>query len=72
MNGRPEGLRNSCYDPASRRFTLEDPIGIAGGSNAYGCASVTYSDPYGLKADSVRFPVIRSELEAPQNRKQNH
>ena len=36
---------------ASRRFTQEDPIGLAGGLNLYGFASgdpVNFSDPFGL------------------------
>ena len=43
--------RNRSYDPATARFTQEDPIGLAGGLNAYGFASgdpITYSDPFGL------------------------
>gem|GEM_PF-2787475 len=43
--------RNRFYDPASGRFTQEDPIGLAGGVNSYGFAEgdpVGYSDPYGL------------------------
>lgn len=43
--------RNRYYDPASGRFTQEDPIGIAGGLNLYGFASgdpVNFSDPFGL------------------------
>lgn len=46
--------RNRYYDPATGRFTQEDPIGLAGGWNVYGFANadpVNYSDPYGLKAD---------------------
>ncbi len=45
-------MRNRYYDPASGRFTQEDPIGLAGGLNAYGFAAgdpVNYSDPFGLK-----------------------
>jgi uncharacterized protein RhaS with RHS repeats len=45
-------MRNRYYDPASGQFTQPDPIGLAGGLNAYGFAAgdpVTYSDPYGLK-----------------------
>ncbi|HEY0025310.1 MAG TPA: PA14 domain-containing protein [Longimicrobium sp.] len=44
--------RNRYYDPATGRFTQEDPIGLAGGLNLYGFAAgdpVSYSDPYGLK-----------------------
>jgi RHS repeat-associated protein len=44
-------MRNRYYDPQSGQFTQPDPIGLAGGLNAYGFAEgdpVTYSDPYGL------------------------
>jgi RHS repeat-associated protein len=44
-------LRNRYYDPATGRFTQEDPIGLAGGMNAYGFASgdrVNFGDPFGL------------------------
>ena len=43
--------RNRYYDPASGRFTQTDPIGLAGGLNAYGFANgdpVNFSDPFGL------------------------
>jgi RHS repeat-associated protein len=43
--------RNRYYDPNTGRFTQEDPIGLAGGLNAYGFANgdpVNYSDPFGL------------------------
>jgi RHS repeat-associated protein len=43
--------RNRYVDPATGRFTQEDPIGLAGGLNLYGFANgdpVTYSDPFGL------------------------
>src|SRR3954469_10809276 len=49
-------MRNRYYDPASGRFTQEDPIGLAGGLNAYGFAAgdpVSFDDPYGLKTDTV-------------------
>ena len=39
-------------DPATGRFTQEDPIGLAGGLNLYGFANgdpVTFSDPFGLR-----------------------
>jgi RHS repeat-associated protein len=43
--------RNRYYDPATGRFTQEDPIGLAGGLNVYGFGEgdpVSFSDPYGL------------------------
>ena len=43
--------RNRVYDPATGRFTQEDPIGLAGGLNLYGYADgdpVNLSDPFGL------------------------
>jgi RHS repeat-associated protein len=43
--------RNRLYDPATGRFTQEDPIGLAGGMNLYGFANgdpVNFSDPFGL------------------------
>jgi RHS repeat-associated protein len=44
-------MRNRYYNPQTGQFTQMDPIGIAGGLNAYGFAAgdpVSYSDPYGL------------------------
>jgi RHS repeat-associated protein len=44
--------RNRYLDPKTGRFTQEDPLGLAGGLNAYGFARgdpVGYSDPFGLK-----------------------
>ena len=43
--------RNRYYDPQTGQFTQPDPIGLAGGLNAYGFAAgdpVSYDDPYGL------------------------
>ena len=43
--------RNRFFDPASGRFTQQDPIGIGGGLNLYGFAGgdpVTFTDPFGL------------------------
>lgn len=43
--------RNRQYDPATGRFTQEDPIGLAGGLNLYGFAGgdpVNFGDPLGL------------------------
>ncbi|HEX9743506.1 MAG TPA: RHS repeat-associated core domain-containing protein, partial [Nitrospiraceae bacterium] len=44
-------MRNRYYDPATGRFTQEDPIGLAGGLNLYGFAGgdpINFSDPFGL------------------------
>jgi hypothetical protein len=49
-------MRNRYYDPQTGQFTQADPIGLAGGLNAYGFAAgdpISYSDPYGLKVDSI-------------------
>ena len=46
--------RNRYYDPASGRFTQQDPIGLGGGLNVYGFAGgdpVNYSDPFGLSCE---------------------
>ena len=43
--------RNRYLDPATGKFTQEDPIGLAGGLNLYGFAAgdpVNFSDPFGL------------------------
>ena len=42
--------RNRYYSPSSGRFTQEDPIGLAGGLNAYGFGGgdpISFSDPLG-------------------------
>jgi hypothetical protein len=47
-------LRNRYYDPATGKFTQEDPIGLAGGLNLYGFAGgdpINFSDPFGLRHD---------------------
>ncbi|MCA1792265.1 MAG: RHS repeat-associated core domain-containing protein, partial [Thioalkalivibrio sp.] len=44
-------MRNRYYNPQTGQFTQPDPIGLAGGMNAYGFAAgdpVSYSDPFGL------------------------
>ena len=53
-------MRNRYYDPATGQFTQADPIGLAGGLNAFGFANgdpVTYSDPYGLAAEAGCPPI---------------
>lgn len=43
--------RARVYDPATGQFTQEDPIGMAGGLNAYGFANgdpLNYDDPFGM------------------------
>jgi RHS repeat-associated protein len=43
--------RNRYFSPVSGQFTQSDPIGIAGGMNAFGFAEgdpVNFSDPFGL------------------------
>jgi RHS repeat-associated protein len=43
--------RNRYYDPVTGRFTQADPIGLAGGLNAYGFAQgdgINFADPLGL------------------------
>jgi RHS repeat-associated protein len=68
--------RNRMYDPATGRFTQEDPIGLAGGLNAYGFAGgdpVNYSDPFGLYIKPITDPRIRAliaqMLQSPTFRK---
>ena len=58
------------YDPDSGRFTVQDPIGLAGGLNLYGYAPnpLTWIDPLGLMkcgltgnevGDATNLPVIK-------------
>ena len=60
--------RNRNHDPASGRFTQQDPIGLAGGSNLYGFAGsdqLNYSDPFGLcKAGSKEKPCKSADAAA--------
>ncbi len=51
--------RNRYFDPQTQTFTQEDPIGLAGGLNAYGFASgdpVNFDDPFGLCPVTVEDP----------------
>ena len=48
--------RKSKYDPSTGSFTQEDPIGLAGGLNLYGCTGgdpINFSDPFGLCPESL-------------------
>lgn len=60
FDGGPAALyyvRARWYDPQARRFVSEDPIGLAGGINAYtfgGDDAVDMSDPSGLCPRSVQ------------------
>jgi hypothetical protein len=56
-------MRNRYYDPQTGQFTQTDPIGLAGGLNAYGFAAgdpVSYSDPSGL---TVCFQGTSTEIQ---------
>ena len=49
-------VHNRWYDPASRGFISEDPIGLAGGLNTYaygGNDAVNHSDPAGLTMEAL-------------------
>ncbi len=64
----PNGLlyrRNRYLDPGASRFTQPDPIGIAGGLNAYGYAAgdpISFSDPFGLCPDPTGEKVTTGDL----------
>jgi len=48
--------RNRYVEPATGRFTQEDPIGLAGGLNLYGFANgdpTNFGDPFGLCPDPL-------------------
>jgi len=57
--------RNRYVDPATGRFTQEDPVGLAGGLNLYGFASgdpVDFDDPLGLWPGWVHDLIIERAL----------
>jgi RHS repeat-associated protein len=65
-----EYRRNRMYDPATGRFTQEDPIGLAGGLNQYGFAAgdpVNFSDPFGLCAQSDTLETVTVRQCATEN-----
>ncbi len=67
-------LRNRYYDPNTGSFTQEDPIGLAGGMNAYGFASgdpISFSDPFGLKVCFQGDPDQRAKLKSAAERATN-
>jgi RHS repeat-associated protein len=70
-------MHNRYYDPATGQFTQTDPIGLAGGLNAYGFADgdpVSYGDPYGLSPyDCCRYDGISvSRIEADARNFEQH
>jgi len=59
--------RNRAYDPATGRFTQEDPIGLAGGLNLYGYAGgdpINFSDPFGLCQEGTKEKPCKTRDEA--------
>ena len=59
--------RNRYYDPASGRFTSQDPLGIGGGLNVYGFANgdpVNQDDPFGLTC-LVRGSCTQADVAGP-------
>jgi RHS repeat-associated protein len=67
--------RNRYYNPQTARFTQEDPIGLAGGMNAYGFANgdpATYSDPYGLKTCQERVQELKNRVQEIRARIQDY
>lgn len=62
--------RNRFYDPASGRFTQEDPIGLAGGLNLYAFGAgdpVSFSDPFGLKECHQQGNCTQSDVYVPNS-----
>jgi len=67
--------RNRYYDPATGQFTQEDPLGLAGGMNAYGFAHgdpVNYDDPFGLFSGYDEGPVTEARIKALREIGQAH
>ena len=68
-------MRNRYYNPQTGQFTQMDPIGLAGGLNAYGFAAgdpVSFSDPYGLSGCNwIREPMecAARQLQHQMNRR---
>jgi RHS repeat-associated protein len=62
--------RNRYFSPVSGQFTQSDPIGIAGGMNAFGFASgdpVNFSDPFGLLIDDITYNTYGTEISRVKN-----
>jgi RHS repeat-associated protein len=61
--------RNRYFNPSSGQFTQADPLGIAGGMNAFGFAGgdpVNFSDPFGLCPPETPWtPACDKPLEDP-------
>jgi RHS repeat-associated protein len=67
-------MRNRYYDPATGRFTQQDPIGLAGGLNLYGFVSgdpVNFSDPFGLNpCEGLEGEALEKCLEGERRRRE--
>jgi RHS repeat-associated protein len=63
--------RNRYFDTNTGRFTQEDPIGIAGGLNAYGFGQgdpVNYQDPFGLCGICENVAALNIQVEGVEKR----
>jgi RHS repeat-associated protein len=63
--------RNRYFDTKSGRFTQQDPIGVAGGLNAYGFAEgdpINFSDPFGLCVTCENEAMLKIQVEGVEQR----
>jgi len=61
-------MRARYYDPQTRRFISEDPIGLAGGINMYAFANgdpVNGTDPFGLDAWKLPGAIVTARPDDP-------